>query len=58
MKSLCGLEEEKDGLSQTTTSKQSNLEEVRWPELEVFRHPSDATYTPLKIEIKVFSTKV
>ena len=39
-------------------SKQSDLEEIRWPELEVFRHPYNVTYTPLKIEIKIFSTKV
>ena len=32
--------------------------EVRWPEFEVFRHPNNATYTPLKIEIKIFSTKI
>ena len=38
--------------------KQSNLEEVRWLELEVFRHPNNVTYTPLNIEIKIFSTKV
>ena len=38
--------------------KQSDLEEVRWPELEIFRHPNNATYTELKIEIKIFSTKV
>ena len=53
-----GLEEEKDGIRQTTKSKQSDLEEVHWPELEVFRHPNNATYTPLKIEIKIFSTRV
>ena len=29
---------------------QSDLEEVRCPELEVFRHPNNATYTPLKID--------
>ena len=39
-------------------SKQNDLEEVRWPELELFRHPNKVTYTPLKIEIKIFSTKV
>ena len=33
-------------------SKQSNLEEVCWPELEVFRHPNNATYTPLKMKSK------
>ena len=38
--------------------KQSDLEEVRRPELEVFRHPNNVTYTPLKIEIKIFSTKL
>ena len=37
---------------------QSDLEEVRWQELGVFRHPNIATYVPLKIEIKIFSTKV
>ena len=30
--------------------KQSDLEEVHWPELEVLRHPNNATYTPLKID--------
>ena len=25
--------------------KAENLEEVRWPELEIFRHPNNATYT-------------
>ena len=39
-------------------SKQNDQKEVRWPELEVFRHPNNAAYTPLKIEIKNFSTKV
>ena len=34
------------------------MEEVRWPELEVFRHPNISTYTLLKNEIKIFSTKV
>ena len=34
------------------------MEEVRWPELEVFRHPNISTYTPLKNEIKIFSTEV
>ena len=35
----------------------SDLEEVRWPELEVLRHPNNATYTPLKIEIKISPQK-
>ena len=39
-------------------SKKSDLEEVRWQELGVFRHPNIVTYVPLKIEIKIFSTKV
>ena len=38
--------------------KQSDLEEVRWSVLEVFGHPNNATYTPLKIDTKIFSTKV
>ena len=38
-------------MSNTVGFKQSDLEEVRWPE-------HNATYTPLKIEIKIFSTKV
>ena len=45
-------------MSNTVGFKQSDLEEVRWPELELFRRPNNATYTPLKIEIKIFSTKV
>ena len=57
MKSCAGLEEEKDGIRQTTKSKQSDLEEVHWPEVKVFRRPNNTTYTPLKIEIKISSTK-
>ena len=58
MKACVGLEEEKDGISQTTKNKQSDLEEARWPELKIFRHPNNATYIPLKLEIKIFFTKV
>ena len=44
-----GLEEEKDRISQTTKSKQSNLEEACWPELEIFRLPSNATNFKSKV---------
>ena len=49
LKACAGLEEEKDRISQTTKSKQSNLEEACWPELEIFRHPSNATNFKSKV---------
>ena len=54
---LCGIGGRKRRNSSNYQEQAERFEEVHWPELEVFRRPNNTTYTPLKIEIKISSTK-